>query len=105
MRCFSHKDLFLDLFDLVVVKEALVSSYLPGLSEGKGQHWNFQFIWHFQDWELKYADIFIEVLYDNLPASFCQDQAVWLPSKRGVFEADQAVWWPSKKGVCEEIIL
>ena len=51
MRCFSHKDLFLDLFDLVVVKEALVSSYLPGLSEGKGQHWNLQFIWHFQDWE------------------------------------------------------
>ena len=85
----------------MVVKEALVSSYLPGLSEGKGQHWNLQFIWHFQDWEWIYADIFIEVLYDNLPASFGQDQAVWLPSKKGVFEADQAVWLPSKKGVFE----
>ena len=37
------------------------------------------------------------MLYDNLPASFGQDQAVWLPSKKGVFEADQAVWLPSKK--------
>ena len=41
------------------------------------------------------------MLYDNLPASFSQDQAVWLPSKKGVFEADQAVWLPSKKGVFE----
>lgn len=39
----SMRDWFPDLYDLEVNEEAIVFSYLAGLSEGEGRHWNPQF--------------------------------------------------------------
>lgn len=69
-------------------KEALLSLYLVGPLEGEGQHRSPQFVWPFQNWELEFIDNFLEVFYDNLPASSYQDQEVWMPSKKWVFQVE-----------------
>ena len=69
-------------------KEALLSLYLVGPLEGEGQHRSPQFVWPFQNWELEFIDNFLEVFYDNLPASSHQDQEVCMPSKKWVFQVE-----------------
>ena len=76
--CFL-RDLCPNLFDLAVDNDALVSSYRAG-------HWNPHFIWLFQDWELEAFHMFLGALYDNLPTSFGQDQALWFGIK------ERSVW-------------
>jgi len=75
----SLKDLFSDLFALVVDKEASVASYLGNLYEGEDWHWNPQLIQFFQNWELESVDSFFGVLYANLPSSPSQGTVLQKP--------------------------
>ena len=78
----SLRDWFPGLYDLEVNEEAIVFSYLAGLSEGEGRHWNPQFSRAFAGFGVTIYFFFLGVLY----VSSGQDQVVWLPSKKGVFE-------------------
>ena len=61
----SLRDWFPGLYDLEVNEEAIVFSYLAGLSEGEGRHWNPQFSRAFAGFGVTIFFFFLGVLYDK----------------------------------------
>ena len=80
------KEAYLDLYDIVIDKEALVESYLVRQAVGERRIWDVRFFCDFNDWELEIVVDFLLILESNSPVSEDGDLMWWVPKKKGVFD-------------------
>uniref|UniRef100_A0A7N2KVU8 Thioredoxin domain-containing protein n=1 Tax=Quercus lobata TaxID=97700 RepID=A0A7N2KVU8_QUELO len=78
------KEAYLDLYDIVIDKEALVESYLVRQGVGERRIWDVRFFCDFNDWELEIVVDFLLILESNSPISEDGDLMWWVPKKKGV---------------------
>jgi len=80
------KEAYLDLYDIVIDKEALVESYLVRQGVGERRIWDVRFFCDFNDWELEIVVDFLLILESNSPVSEDGDLMWWVLKKKGVFD-------------------